>query len=135
MRNKKWTALIIAFLVGLGLSFGISAYRGLFTVETTAGRYLCLCDGLTVTGLLFLCIGIMMAIAGQGTFDLLAYAVQKGLHHIIPGRANEDLGNYYDYKMMKSGRKPGNIRPMIIPGIILFAAGLVFMALWYKAQA
>lgn len=132
MQKNRFKRFLIALALGLVMAFLISAYRGLFSVTTTADRMLCLCDGFSVSGLLFLSIGLMALIAGEGGFDVLIYAVMKGLHHIVPGRFGEDVGTYYDYKLVKMEKKKKSPAFLAVAGAVLLGIGLIFMAIWYS---
>lgn len=129
MKARKW---LPAFAAGLILAFVIMAVRGIFSVETLSDRLLCVCDGFSVSGLIFLCIGAMAWISGEGAFDMLGYAVRKGLHHIIPGKFGEDGETFYDYKTKKQEqKKPSLPRSILITGAVNFVIGLLLIAVWY----
>lgn len=107
--------------------------RGIFAADTGKTVLLCVCDGFSVSGMLFICIGVMTWIAGEGAFDIFGYAFQKGLHHILPGRFGEDAGNFYDYKSKKLEKKtPANQRVLLVTGIVFLVIGLILTMIWYQ---
>ena len=132
MQNNKRRAMIISAGLGLCMAMLISVGRGAFAAETAADRLLAFCDGFSVSGVLLLCFGAMIWISNEGFFDVLSYAAQKGLHHLIPGRASEDLGSFYDYKISKANGKRAGSAFLIVPGIVILAVGLVLMGIWYS---
>lgn len=132
MQNNKHRAMIISAVIGLCMAVLISVARGAFSAGTTADRILAFCDGFSVSGVLLLCFGIMIWISNEGFFDVLSYAAQKGLHHLIPGRFSEDLGSFYDYKMSKANGKRAGSAFLVVPGIVILALGLILMGIWYS---
>ena len=124
--------MIISAGLGLCMAMLISVGRGAFAAETAADCLLAFCDGFSVSGVLLLCFGAMIWISNEGFFDVLSYAAQKGLHHLIPGRASEDLGSFYDYKISKANGKRAGSAFLIVPGIVILAVGLVLMGIWYS---
>lgn len=132
MQNNKHRAMIISAGLGLCMAALISVAKGAFTAETAADRILAFCDGFSVSGVLLLCFGLMIWISNEGVFDILSYAVQKGLHHLIPGRASEDLGSFYDYKTSKATGKRLGSAFLIVPGIVILTIGMILMGIWYS---
>ena len=129
MKGGKW---LPAFAAGLILAFVIMAARGIFSAGTFSQGLLCACDGFSVSGILFLGVGAMSRIAGEGAFDMLGYAVRKGLHHIIPGKFGEDGETFYDYKANKPERKKNSLnKDILITGTVDFVIGLLLIAVWY----
>ena len=111
MKVTKW---LIAFAAGLVLAFLIMIARGIFSAETLSQGLLCACDGFSVSGLLFLCVGGMTWIAGEGAFDMLRYATVKGLHHLIPGKFGDDTETFYDYKTKRQEKKQSSLKKHIL---------------------
>lgn len=132
MRNKGFAKYVITFLVSLTLALLVSYSRGVMDATQTKDRILCLCDGFSVSGLLFLCVGLLIVIAGEGVFDAFTYGMKKGLHHFIPGYTADDLGTLYDYKMAKSKKKKARPTAMLLSGIVILGIGILFMIAWYS---
>lgn len=129
MKGLKW---LPAFAAGLVLAFVIMTVRGIFSAGTLSQVLLCACDGFSVSGLIFLCIGAMAWISGEGAFDMLSYAVRKGLHHLIPGKFGEDGETFYDYKTKRAERKSEPLKKSIlITGAVWFTIGMMLIAVWY----
>ena len=125
MNVKKWLPV---FIVGLVLAFLIMIARGLFSSGTLSQVLTCACDGFSVSGLLYLCVGALVRISDVGAFDMLGYAVIKGLHHIIPGKFGEDGETFYDYKLRKQEKKRSSLnRCILITGAINLVIGLILM--------
>lgn len=135
MQNSRWKKVLIISAIGLVIAGAVATGRGLFRAETMDGRIMSLSDGFCVSGLLILSIAIMSLIAGEGLFDVMSYAVQKGLHHLIPGRAREDLGNYYDYKSSKKRTEKKHQFVSLFVGGLYLAVGIIFTCIWYSMQA
>ncbi len=134
MQNSKRRQFLVALLAGTVMAVLIAWAKGLFTAGSAAEKVLSLCDGFSVSGLLLLSLAFLSFVAGEGLFNVLSYAVQKSLHHFIPGRGNENLGSYYDYLMAKGEKEKPSLLGMFLAGAACFVLGLILMGVWYGMQ-
>ena len=126
---------VSGFLSGAILAALTMTAKGIFSADDPVLRLLCVCDGLSVSGILLLCTAAMIWISDQGSFDILGYAFRKGLHHILPGRFGEDTGSYYDYKTRKQEKAHSSaVKLLLIPGAFYLAAGSVLAVIWGNMQ-
>ncbi len=118
---------------GLALSVGVMFYRGIAEAESGADRVMIVCDGFTVTALLFLAVGILIWTAGTGFFDIFGYAVRKGAHALLPGLVHDNLSGYYEYKAEKRAGKAqrGEYSTLII-GAVFLLISMILTAVWYQ---
>ena len=115
------------------LSFGVMFYRGLFQAETAGDRIMIICDGFTVTALLFISMGGLMWASTTGFFDIFSYAVRKGAHALIPGMVRDNLPGYYEYKLEKeSKRKDKGAKSTFLVGVVFLAVSLALTGVWYQ---
>lgn len=130
----KYMKYVVQTVLGLVLSLGVMFYRGLFEAEGGADRVMIICDGFTVTALLFLPVGILIWIATTGFFDIFGYAFQKGAHALIPGLVRDNYTGFYEYKLEKQEKrktKKGE-KSMIFVGAGFLLVGLCLTAVWYQ---
>lgn len=130
MKRVKY---IVQAVSGLALSVGVMFYRGIAGAESGADRVMIICDGFTVTALLFLAVGILIWIAGTGFFDIFGYAVRKGAHALFPGLVHDNLAGYYEYKTEKKADKErkGEHSTLII-GAVFLLISIILTAVWYR---
>ena len=93
-----------------------------------------LCDGFSITAMIYICFGILMWISTTGFFDIFAYAFRKGAHAIIPGMGlDNSMNSYYDYKQDKMDKRKS--RPMystLVIGILFFIISMALVMYWYS---
>lgn len=135
MGSKKWIGPAVETGIGLLLSLGIMAWQGAFAPQQTAAdRLLAVCNGFSVTALLYICFGILMLIATTGLFDIFSFAIRKGMHTLLPVIGGDDTGNYYEYKMKKQEkRRPARYGGLIV-GLVFLAVSIVLTAAWYSVS-
>lgn len=129
MKHKK---KLIAILTGILLAFLIMCARGLFQDMQAADRILIICDGFTIVAFLYLGIGGLLWVSDTGFFDIFAYAIQKGAHALIPGRVNDRLSGYYEYKTQKQEkRKQHDDKNALFAGLLFLAVSIMLTVSWY----
>lgn len=134
-KNMKRIKYIVQAVLGLLLSFGVMFYRGLFQAGNAGDRIMIICDGFTVTALLFISVGFLLWVSTTGFFDIFGYAVRKGAHSLIPGLVRDNLSGYYEYKLEKeSERKDRGAKSTLIVGAAFLAVSLALTAVWYQCQ-
>lgn len=124
--------------IGAGLSILLACLR-FFGGESksTADIMRAASDGFTVIGFLYMAFFGLGKISSDGFFDIFSYGVKEGIHMLIPGRAGE-VKRYYDYKMEKQEKRlqkeqeqKEKKNAILLVGIFLFAAGMIFTGLFY----
>lgn len=129
----KYAKYIVQTLLGLVLSVGVMFYQGLFEAKSGADRILIICDGFTVTALLFLSMGIILWVATTGFFDIFGYALRKGAHALIPGLVRDELPGFYEYKLEKQEeRKTKGEKSMLLIGAAFLLVSLALTAVWMQ---
>lgn len=129
----KYLKYIVQTVFGLTLSLGVMFYRGITEAQSGAERVMIICDGFTVTALLFLSVGILLWTAGTGFFDIFGYAIRKGAHALLPGLVHDNLSGYYEYKTEKKAeRKQKGENSTLIIGVAFLLISLILTAVWYQ---
>ena len=113
-----------------GLSHALPAVFGLvITILVARARRgaglppaACLSDGFFVAGLPETGLGLLLAIAGTGFFDIFSYGAHSLLVLFTPFRKPEDLPDYVTWKMLRAERRQK-------PGHALLFTGLLFLLL------
>lgn len=120
--------------VALVMSLMFMEFRHAFDGGLTAEeRIRGICDGISITAMLYISFGVLLWVSSTGFFDIFGYAVRKGAHAIIPGMGFDKPISYYDYKTEKTvKRKAKPIRSTLLIGLGLFVISMVLVAVWYK---
>lgn len=128
----KYIKYIVQIAIGLLLSFVVMCGQGLFGAGSVADKMRAVCDGFSVTALLFLSVGTLLWASSTGFFDALAYAARKGAHALVPGLVHDGLGGFYEYRQERQReRKPKGGNAMLLAGAGFLAASLALTAAWY----
>ena len=113
---------------------GLAAlYCGLrdFSAMTTVEKYRTLCDGFTIPGLVLLCVGVLLWVAGDGFFYGLSYCLNVAWRALIPG-ARQKTERYYDYVTRKKEKKVTGYSFLFLCGGACMAIAVVFLVLFYQ---
>lgn len=132
MAKKKLIQYGVQLAVGLGISVAVMWGQGAFEAVGTADRLLAVCNGFSVTSLLYLCFGGLAWVSTTGVLDIFSYAVRKGAHFLIPAMGREDVGKYYEYKMQKAEKRRNKTHwSGLIVGLVFLAVSIALTAAWY----
>ena len=98
--------------------------------QMTMYRYLA--DAFTVPGIVFICIGLLVVLAGQGAFTGLGYIFRRMGRWLLPFLVKKDM-TYAEYlDSRKERQKTLWFLSFIIIGIIFLAVAVVFIILFYQ---
>ncbi len=133
--KNNWIKYLVQTVVAVILSIVIMGFRGAFNAELSqSDRVKGVCDGFSITAMMYICLGILMWVSTTGFFDIFSYAFRKGAHAIIPGMGfDNSLNTYYDYKQDKIEKR--NSKPMystLVIGIFLLIISGVLVFYWYS---
>ena len=133
--KNNWIKYLVQIVVALALSLAFMGFRGAFDAGAMpADRAKAVCDGFSITAMIYICFGILMWISTTGFFDIFAYAFRKGAHAIIPGMGlDNSMNSYYDYKQDKMDKRKS--RPMystLVIGILFFIISMALVMYWYS---
>ena len=132
MKQKKYKSYMIQTVAGLILSGLVMYWQGVFTCDNTADVIRGVCDGFTITALLYVAVGMLLWISTTGFFDIFGFAFRKGLHHILPVLIREDPGGYYEYKTdQEEKRQVKPQRATLLVGLFFLAISIVLTLVWY----
>ena len=131
--KKNWKKYVVQIVIALMLSVIFMDFRGAFDSEADAAkRRMGVCDGFSMTAMLYVCFGCLLWVSTTGFFDIFSYAFRKGAHAIIPGMGFDNLGSYYDYKQDKiAKRETKPIYSTLFIGLGFLALSAVLVAVWY----
>ena len=123
----------VAILLGLGVAILVASNYGFGEAENAMVRYRILCDACTIPGVILLCSGILSWIAGQGSFDILAYAGRNILR--IFHREAQHV-TYYDFveerREKRAQKEKGHFLFLIFTGAAFLLVAVIFLLLFYK---
>ena len=135
MENKK-TEKLISFLtstvIGLGISFAIAYWRGVFEAESVLAALSAVSDGAFVTGILYTGFGLLLLIANEGILDIFGFGFKSLVYLFTPRKLDKNATNYYEYRMKKKEERAGkSVNTNILPigvGFILISVLAVILA-------
>lgn len=123
---------VIQIGVGLLLAAAIIFYRMPQMEEGTAGILMAVSDGFTVTGMLYICFGILLFASDTGFFDFLGYASHRIVELFIP-KFDKNIENYYEYKVKKQEkRKEFSLKSTLFVGLGFIGIAVVVTVFWYQ---
>ena len=135
MENKK-TEKLIGFLtstvIGLGISFAIAYWQGIFEATTAETVLNTISDGAFVTGILYTGFGLLLLIANEGILDIFGFGFKSLVYLFTPRKLDKKATDYYAYRMKKKEEREGkkvntNILPVGV-GFILLSLLAVILA-------
>ena len=130
-RSQKATLIkyLLTVAAGGGLAYLYISLRD-FAAASQMEKYRMLCDAFTIPGILLLSIGILIAIANEGAFNGIGYALSY-LAKALTFRGGRQE-KYYDYVERKRERRATGYGFLFITGAGFMALALIFMILFYR---
>ncbi|MCL1945147.1 MAG: DUF3899 domain-containing protein [Firmicutes bacterium] len=123
----------IATLIAGIFFFGLAVAFGIFEQQDNSDRLKLLSNCAFVVGAIFVCIGTLVLISSQGTYDGLSYSVQRAIS-ILPFVKRKMSTSYYEYKQAKleanNTNSKGGISHVLISGGIWVVVAVVFMLIY-----
>lgn len=128
-RKRPWLKWVITLGIGLLIALVfIAANHGFAGTLSTLDMAKVLSDGFFVSGVLVGGVGMMIFVAGKGSFDILAYGVKAAIRIIFKRDEGE---SYYDYKQRKA-EKVTPCAHMILVGALMIILSLIFVGVFYQ---
>lgn len=87
------------------------------------------CDGLTVSGVLLLCVGGLIWATNEGALDGIGYAMRAGMNMFIPGGSRKHI-RYGDYVEERKGKRVKGYGFLLISGGITTGLALIMLAVY-----
>ena len=129
------------------LKYGITAGLGALMAFITMNNYgifaatewkaisKILADAFTIPGMLFILIGCLVWVSGDGFFDGISYALSYTFKLLVPG-AEKKMPKYADYVELKRDKREKNkfsFAFLFIVGGIYLLIAIIFIILYYAA--
>jgi hypothetical protein len=135
MKEKNTSKVLfkcgITAIIGAVLSLGVMWGRGLFAATTVNEVFAYISDGFFVIGFIFAGIGLSMAIAQTGTFDMLGYAFKSLIYLFTPRTIDRSQGGFYEYKMRKKEKRQAVPLYILWVGIAYVVLALILLGVYY----
>lgn len=126
---KKPLKYAISGSVCLALAAWYCLSRG-FSQLTLAEKYRTLCDAFTVPGIVCLCVGVLIWVAGDGIFHGLGYCLSVTRRALFPtGRREQET--YYDYVQRRRQKNRPACGFLLITGSVCMLIAVTFLAAYY----
>lgn len=132
MRNnpvvKLITKYVIMLAIGIGMVLIVFSTHNLYGTTDLAKRYKIIADAFTVPGVLFLCLGLLIALSNQGSLSAIGYMLKRLGKMLIPFSKKEHE-TYQDYV---SKREPVSGYSFIIySGLVFLVIAIIYTILFY----
>lgn len=131
-KDRRWLIWLVTLAIGLAMTAAVLASRGGFDQPDGATMMYALCDACFVPGVFFTSIGILVLVANDGLFDMLAYGAHSLLVLFSALRKPENHESYYDFKVRRAEHRK---RPSLIilwVGLIFLAAATIFLIVYFN---
>lgn len=135
MKNRRTILLKygITTLIGALMAYATINLHGFSSAVTDVDKYRILADAFTIPGVVILLCGVLVAVANEGMFNGISYAMSYAIKMLIPGQAanrHEKYGDYVERKQAKGGVRGYGF--LFIVGGVFLAIAVVFIALFYS---
>lgn len=132
-RNRWYIKYIVSILVCGGLAAVVLLNRDMGGLTEKKDVYKALCDAFCVPGVLFMLFAALFAVAREGAFDGVSYAMKRAFLSLVPGGRSK-IEKYADYKERKEAKREKKVsfRFMLVVGGVFLVVSLVFLALYYS---
>ncbi len=131
---RKGLRWVIPSTVSLLISFGLMAWRGLFTLENSVDRMQCISDGFFAPAVFFCGIGLLLLISQSGFFDALTFGFHSLIRLFTPINRESDKIKFYDYKVMKAEKRGKPSYVLLVIGAADLLLALLFLGLYTVLQ-
>ena len=126
-RKKSHLRLVVTLLIGLCLAAGVFAVRGGFDMSDWPDIAAALCDACFVPAALLISFGLLLFASNDGLFDMMTFSVQKVLRLMLSAEKQAAFPKtFYDYRVLKQGRKAG-FGFLLIAGAIYLVLAFIFL--------
>ncbi len=125
MKNKtSLKTYLIASGIAIASVLFIVWLRGIFEVETTKDIYHILCDAFFVTGVVYICLSLLVFTSNEGAFDMLIYGMSSFID-LFRNVSKKKYPTFYDYRVAKSEKKTNSWFLLVIGAVLLLIAVLM----------
>lgn len=115
------------------LAFLIMVIGGIFVYEEQFRIYALICDGCFISGIIFVCLGLLFFVYNNGFFDILAYGFMRFFAMFKKNPREVKYETFYDYRVAKAERPKADFMYLIIVGVVFIAVSIIFLILWDQA--
>ena len=127
-----WKPYAVTFAIGAIIALGVLTIDNAFSAKLSSlDRVRILSDAFFVPGALIFCVGMMIFVAGKGSFDGLAYSLQfakRELLRFLP-QMRDKMETFADYKARKAEKKTP-YRYLLVAGGVYLLLGLLFTVIF-----
>ena len=129
--NRLWfIKYIIVYAIMIGGFFLILSTKDIYSKTNLKEIYLILTDAFTVPGLLVFLFGILVFLADEGAFRMLAYSIRTVFSVFKRNPADRKFRTYAEYKKYKEQYK-SSFGFLLISGGSFCVLAAIFLILYY----
>ena len=129
--NLKTTIIKYSISTGisLGLVFFILWLHQYWDQTELVEKYKILSDAFTVPGLLFILVGLLVALTNEGSLTALGWMLKR-MFKLLNPFSDKNIERYSDY--MESRQKVTGFSFLFYTGLAFAAVSIVFLVLYYS---
>ena len=134
-RKKKWRTwlgLSLQTLVELSLIAAVAQLRGFDWGQPFSLNARYLSDGFFVIGLLAAGMGMLIWVSTTGFFDIMGYGFKSLLVLFTPLKKPKDHISFYDYKMLREGKRGKPRHALLASGVLFILLSLLCLGIYYR---
>ena len=132
--KKQILEYSIAAGVCLILGFIICLLEGIFSFTEAFRVYATLCDAFFIPGIFCLGLGIILFVANNGVFEMLAYGVMRFISLFKRNPRNNKYETFYDYHVAMAEKPKADFVFLLIVGGGFILISLLFLLIWANAS-
>ena len=133
--KRKLTAYFVWGGIGLAFALFIMINRDIFHSPDARTAVRSLSDGFTVSGMLMLCIGMLILVSQKGAFDAISFAFGSLVSMFRKDAVLSDkYRTYSNYKRQKMDKDRIRTSVLLIPGLILTLLGIIFTIVYMNLK-
>ena len=115
------------------LAFLIMVIGGIFATQEQFRIYALICDGCFISGIIFVCLGLLFFIYNSGFFDIISYGFMRFFSMFKKNPREVKYETLYDYKVAKAEKPKAHFLYLIIVGGAFILISIIFLILWDQA--
>ena len=133
--KRKLTAYYVWGGIGLAFALFVMYNRGIFSAPDSKTVIRDLSDGFTVSGMVMLCIGMLILVSQKGAFDAISFAFGSLVSMFKKDAVlSEKYRTYSNYKQQKMDKDRIRTSVLLVPGLILTVLGIILTIVYMNIK-
>ena len=131
--TKKLLQYGITSFVGLVIVLGVLLIKGTFAETEEVEIWKDLCDGVFVSAVFIMSVGLLVIATRGGTFDMIKYAMIRFFSVFKRDVTDVKFRTFYEYRKAQQEKKPDFIYLLIV-GAVFLIISFILLAVYLKIE-